>query len=393
MKFAVLVGDGMGDYPVESLGGKTPLQAAEMPFTRRAAQVGERLMLSTVPDNLEPGSDVANMSLLGYNPEQNYTGRAAIEAAGAGIPLKENDVAFRCNLVTVEEGRMLDYSAGHITSAEAAELIASLEEKLGRPGRHLHAGVSYRHLLVWENGPDGFWIEPPHEFTGKRVSDYLPSDADLVALLECSREVFRDHPVNRRRMAEGKHPATQIWLWGQGRAMRLPSYETLYGLRGGVVSAVDLVRGLGVLAGLDAPKIPGATGFLDTNVQGKVDAALRLLHDGDYVYLHLEAPDECGHMGDAQAKVQAIEMYDYQVVRPIWEALERAGEPYVMILCMDHRTPVAIKGHTREPVPVVIVRGPTGQVEGSAAFDETVNDGHSQGMAYEVIGRLLNENR
>ena len=391
MKFAVLVGDGMGDYPVEELGNRTPLQAADMPAVRRAASVGERLMLSTVPDSLEPGSDVANMSLLGYNPAENYTGRAAIEAAGAGIAMQVDDVAFRCNLVTVEEGRMLDYSAGHITSEEAAELIASLEERIGRPGRHVHAGVSYRHLLIWEKGPDGFWIMPPHEFTGKPVADHMPPHGALVELLELSKEVFRDHPVNRRRVAEGKHPATQIWLWGQGRAMKLPSYQERFGLRGGVVSAVDLVRGLGVLAGLDAPKIPGATGFLDTNVAGKVDAALRILREGDYVYFHLEAPDECGHMGDARAKVRAIEMYDHQVVEPIWSALEAAGEPYLMVLCMDHRTPVSIKGHTREPVPVVVVRGPVGAVEGNAAFDETVNGGRSQGMAYEVISRLFRE--
>lgn len=393
MKFVVLVGDGMGDYPVEALGGKTPLQAADISCLRRAASAGERLMVSTVPENMEPGSDVANMSLLGYNPAVNYTGRAPIEAAGAGLTLGTEDVAYRCNLVTVEGGRMLDYSAGHITSAEGAELMSALDQKLGRPGRRFHAGVSYRHLLIWKKGPNGFWIVPPHEFTGKPVRDHLPPNAEVAELLEASREVFRDHPVNRRRMAEGKRPATQIWLWGQGRAMSLPSYKTQYGLRGGVVSAVDLVRGLGVLAGLNAPKIPGATGFLDTNVTGKVEAALRMLREGDYVYFHLEAPDECGHMGDAQAKVRAIEMYDHQVVQPIWNALEQSGEPYVMVLCMDHRTPIAIKGHTREPVPMVVVRGPVGYVAGSVPFDETVNGGESQGMAYEVMSQMLKGQR
>ncbi len=393
MKFVVLVGDGMGDYPVQALGGKTPLQAADIPSVRRAAFAGERLMLSTVPEPLEPGSDVANMSLLGYNPAENYTGRAPIEAAGADIPMDAEDVAYRCNLVTVEDGRMLDYSAGHITSAEGAELIKSLEEKLGRPGRRFHAGVSYRHLLIWNRGPNGFWIVPPHEFTGKPVVDHQPPNAEVAELVEASKAVFKNHPVNRKRIAEGKRPATQIWLWGQGCAMKLPSYQQRFGLRGGVVSAVDLVRGLGALAGLDAPKIPGATGFLDTNVAGKVETALRMLREGDYVYVHLEAPDECGHMGDAQAKVRAIEMYDHQVVQPIWAELERRGEPYVMVLCMDHRTPIIKKGHTREPVPMVILRGPIGAIHDEAAFDETVNGGVPQGMAYEVMSRLLSENR
>ena len=389
MKTAILVGDGMGDYRVDELGGKSPLEAADIPTLRRAAGIGQLRMLSTVPSHMEPGSDVANMSLMGYNPAENYTGRAPIEAAGAGVLMGADDVAYRCNLVTVVDGVMDDYSAGHITTEEGVQLAAALEAELGRDGFHIHQGVQYRHLLIWKNGPDGFWIDPPHEFTGKPVQDHLPPNAELVALLEASKRVLKDHPVNQRRVAEGKKPATQIWLWGQGRSMQLPSYKSLYGMSGGVVSAVDLVRGLGVLAGLEAPRIPGATGLLDTNVAAKVDAALRILDQHDFLYFHLEAPDECGHMGDAVQKVKAIELYDREVVKPLWQALEQRGEPYKMVVCMDHRTPVSIMGHTREPVPMAIVTGPVGDVEAAAAFDETVHDGVSEGMAFDLISKLL----
>lgn len=392
MKTAILVGDGMGDYPLEELGGRSPLQAADIPNVRRAAGAGRRMMLSTVPEGLEPGSDVANLSLLGYNPAENYTGRAAIEAAGAGLELGAEDVAFRCNLVTVVDGVMDDYSAGHISSEEGAELVASLQAELGRDGLAFFKGVQYRHLLIWEGGPDGFWIEPPHEFSGKAVADYVPQNNEIVALLEASKRIFADHPVNRRRIAAGKKPATQIWLWGQGQAMQLASYRALYGISGGVVSAVDLVRGLGLLAGLDAPKIPGATGMLDTNIEGKLKAARSILERHDFLYFHLEAPDECGHMGDARAKVEAIELYDRRVVAPLWQWLEERGEPYRMVICMDHRTPVTVRGHTREPVPMVVVEGPVPDgADTSQPFDETVNGGGSQGMAFDMIRELLLE--
>ncbi|MBP7830785.1 MAG: cofactor-independent phosphoglycerate mutase [Kiritimatiellae bacterium] len=392
-KIVVLVGDGMGDYPVEELGGRTPLQAARIPHIRRLAAAGDLRMVQTVPvSGLAPGSDVANLSLLGYRPEDHYTGRAPIEAAGANLPLGADDVAFRCNLVTVADGRMDDYSAGHITTEEGRALIAALEKDQGRDGLHFHGGVSYRHLLIWKNGPADIRTEPPHEISGKGVADYLPAgdgQDEVRALMARSAELFRDHPVNKARIAAGKKPATQIWLWGQGRALKLPGYRELYGLTGGVITAVDLIRGLGRLIGLDVIHVPGATGFLDTNYAGKVQAALDVIGKHPFVFVHIEAPDECGHMGKAALKVEAIEAFETKVVAPVWKALEEKGEPYRLIVCMDHRTPVSVRGHTREPVPMISVDGPVGAVSREADFDEFVNGGVAAGSVVERMRELL----
>ena len=374
MKYVVICGDGMGDYPLADLGGRTLLQAADMPFTRRLAAAGRVDLVHTVPDELPPGSDVANLGLLGYDPREKYTGRAPIEAAGAGIPLGPDDVAYRCNLVTVQDGCMTDYSAGHITTEDAHPLIAALDRDLGRPGLRFHGGVSYRHLMIWSGGPVDLRTTPPHDIADQPVAGHLPAgprQEEVRELMDRSRAVLRDHPVNRQRRADGHHPATQIWLWGQGRAMTLESYRARFGRTGGVVTAVDLVRGLGVLAGLEAPKIAGATGFLDTNYANKVAAALGLLERGDFAYIHIEAPDECGHLGDAKLKRRAIEDLDARVVGPLWQALEQRGEPYRLIVAMDHRTPVAVRAHTREPVPILLVEGPSGPLTREAPFDET----------------------
>lgn len=382
----------MGDYPVEALGGRTPLQAARIPTIRKIAAAGEVRLVRTVPDGMPPGSDVANLALLGYDAAQNYTGRAPIEAAGAEIPMSPSDVAFRCNLVTVVDGVMDDYSAGHITTEEGRALIAALQEKLGSEGFAFHPGVQYRHLLVWDGGPAMCECAPPHEITDKPVGEYLPAgdrQDEIRELMELSKEVFANHPVNQKRIAEGKKPATQIWLWGQGNAMQLESYTSLYGLGGGVVSAVDLLKGIAKLAGLEAPEVEGATGFLDTNYQGKVDAALEILEREDFVFIHIEAPDECGHMGDAQKKTQAIEEFDSRVVAPVFQWLEDAGEPYTLLLCTDHRTPVALKGHTSEPVPMAVMKGPVGEQDAQAAFDEYVNAGNAQCMACDWIQEIL----
>ena len=393
MKYVVLVGDGMGDYPVEALGGKTPLQAADIPMIRKIAAAGEVRLVQTVSGGMPPGSDVANMALLGYDAAKNYTGRAPIEAAGAEIPMKPSDVAYRCNLVTVVDGIMDDYSAGHITTEEGRALVRSLQEKLGREGLTFHPGVQYRHLLIWDGGPTACECMPPHEIADKPADGHLPAgdrQDEIRELMELSKSVFADHPVNKKRIAEGKKPATQIWLWGQGNAMQLETYESLYGLGGGVISAVDLLKGIAKLAGLEAPDVVGATGFLDTNYQGKVDAALEILEREDFVFVHIEAPDECGHMGDAQLKTQAIEEFDSRVVAPVFQGLEDAGEPYTLLLCTDHRTPVALKGHTAEPVPMAVLRGPVGELTSQAAFDEYVNAENAQCMACDWIQQILN---
>lgn len=392
MKYVILCGDGMGDYPVEALGNRTPLQAARIPHIRRIAAAGSLRMVQTIPEGLPPGSDVANMGLLGYNAADNYTGRAPIEAAGAAIPMEPDDVAVRCNLVTVADGCMKDYSAGHISTPEAHQLIAAVQEKLGREGLRFHGGVSYRHLVIWNKGPSTPITQPPHDIADQPVAGYLPRGEGAEAfraLMEASKEILARHPVNLARVAEGKNPATQIWLWGQGPALRLERYENLYRLGGGVISAVDLVRGLGLLAGLEAPVIPGATGFVDTNYAGKVEKGLEILDRHDFVYLHIEAPDECGHLGDAELKKSAIEAFDEKVVGPVWQALEARGEPYSLIVCMDHRTPVAKRGHTREPVPLAILKGPTGPCTAEAAFDETLNNGIADAASHDLVRRFL----
>ena len=392
MKYVVLVGDGMGDYPVKALGGKTPLQAAECPTIRKIAGLGETRLVQTVPEGMPPGSDVANMALLGYDAAENYTGRAPIEAAGAEIPMSASEVAFRCNLVTVVDGVMDDYSAGHITTEEGQALVRSLQDRLGREGLTFHPGVQYRHLLVWDGGPADCDCIPPHEISDKPAGEHLPvgeRQDEIRELMELSKEVFAEHPVNKKRIAEGKKPATQIWLWGQGNAMQLESYSALYGLGGGVISAVDLLKGIAKLAGLEAPDVKGATGFLDTNYPGKVKAALEILEREDFVFVHIEAPDECGHMGDAQKKTFAIEEFDAKVCAPVLQWLEERGEPYTLMLCTDHRTPVALKGHTAEPVPMAVMKGPVGDNDAQVAFDEEVNGGAVQCKACDWIQQIL----
>lgn len=394
-KIAVLVGDGMGDEPVAALHGKTPLQVADIPAIRRVAALGHVQLVRTVPDGLAPGSDVANMGLLGYNALENYTGRAAIEAAGAHIPLQPSDVAYRTNLVTIEDGKMIDYSAGDISSEEAHQLIDALNGAAAREGLKFHGGVSYRHLLIWRDGPLQLTVMPPHEISGKPVADHLPKgprQEEARALMDLSRKVFADHPVNQARATKGKRQATQIWLWGYGKAMSLASYPERYGLQGGVITAVDLVRGLAVLCGLEVIHVPGATGWIDTNYEGKAQAAIDCLRRSDFVYLHLEAPDECGHKGMAEEKVRSIEKFDRKIVAPVWAALEAAGEPYRLIVCTDHRTPIAKRGHTSDPVPFAWVDGPLGAAAAepaAAAFDEFLPSAGRPQLVCELISSLL----
>ena len=397
MKYVVIVGDGMGDYPVAELGGRTPLQAAHAPNMRRLSVAGRVDALMTVPEPLSTGSDVANLGLLGYDPHVTYTGRAPIEAAGNGIPLAPDDVAFRCNTVTVEDGRMIDYSAGHIETEDAHRLIAAVDAQLSRPGLRFFGGVSYRHLLVWKNGPaKGLVTTAPHDISDQPAGPYQPQGEraeEVRALMDASIPLFAQHPTNAARIAAGKRPASQIWLWGQGGALQLQSFKEKYGLTGIMVSAVDLLRGLGVLCGLQTPRIPGATGFLDTNYQGKVQAALDALRQHDFAYVHIEAPDECGHLGDAKKKTLAIEQFDEKVVGPIWQELEWRRQPYRLILAMDHRTPVAKKSHSREPVPVLCVDGPTGPVLSEAPFDESRVEGLQAVLSYRWMTRALGGGR
>jgi len=394
-KIAVLVGDGMGDEPVAVLGGKTPLQAARIPAIRRVAALGRVELVRTVPGGMAPGSDVANMGLLGYNAKENYTGRAAIEAAGARLPLAPADVAYRTNLVTIADGAMLDYSAGDVSSEEAHQLIAALNAAAARVGLKFYGGVSYRHLLIWRDGPAELALTPPHEISGKPIAGFLPQGPraeEVVALMNLSRHIFAEHPVNRARIARGLRPATQIWPWGFGKAMALQPYPERYGLRGGVITAVDLVRGLAELCGLEVIRVPGATGWIDTDYAGKAQAAIACLRRSDFVYVHVEAPDECGHKGMAEEKVRAIENFDRQVVAPVCAALEADGQPYRLIVCTDHRTPIAKRGHTSDPVPFAWVDGPLGAdapADAAAAFDEFLETSGWPPLVCDVISGLL----
>jgi 2,3-bisphosphoglycerate-independent phosphoglycerate mutase len=358
MKYIILVGDGMGDYPLEELGGRTVLQTANTPHMDDLARRGELGCARTVPPGMEPGSDIANLAIVGYDPARYHTGRAPLEAAALGVQLGPAEVAFRCNLVTLRhEGSrifMEDYSAGHISSEEAREIIQVLDSALGQEGRRFYPGVSYRHLLVWAGGKASWQTYPPHDWTGKEVGHLMTSAAQpLWDLVRASWPALEGYEINRRRLAAGKKPANSIWLWGQGRPPQLPTLQERFGLTGAVISAVDLIRGIGKYAGLTPILVPGATGFLDTNYAGKVAAALAALKDKDLVFIHVEAPDEAGHSGKLQLKLQAVEDFDAKVVGPLLAGLQDLGDHRVLLLC-DHFTPIALKTHSSEPVPFIL---------------------------------------
>lgn len=355
MKYVILLGDGMADHPVDSLGGRTPLQAANKPDMDLVASQGCSGLVRTVPEGLPPGSDVANLSVLGYDPQKYYSGRAPLEAAAMGVDLAKDDIAFRCNFVTVTNGLMEDYSAGHITSDEGREPIKSLKQLM--PGERLYSGVSYRNLLVLKAGAEAM-CTPPHDIMNQPIVDYLPRGKDselLIELMKASVPILASHPVNKKRIAEGKKPANMIWLWGQGPAPSIPKFKEQFGLRGAMISAVDLLKGIGTYAGLEVIDVPGATGEIDTNYTGKVQAALKALKRLDFVYLHIEAPDEAGHEGDVELKVRAIELFDQDVVGPVIRGLKASGEDWRVLLLPDHATPISLRTHTREPVPFAMM--------------------------------------
>lgn len=376
MKYIVLLGDGMSDEPLDQLGGRTPLQAAHTPNMDDMARNGLLGLAATVPQGLPPGSDVANLSVFGYDPRTCYTGRSPLEAASIGVSLGPDDVAFRLNFVTLapEGGRvyMKDFSAGHIPTGEAADLICALRKHLEDDEFQFFPGVGYRHLLVWRNGSSAMKTVPPHDITGKNVIGYLPSGegADrIINLMNSSQMILHGHPLNKKREAEDHLPANSIWLWGHGRAPRIRSFRECYGLTGAVICAVDLVKGIGIYAGLDVVPVAGATGYIDTNYEGKAEAALEALKTRDYVYLHVEAPDEASHAGRLDHKIQAIEDFDKKVVGPVMAGMKQFGDH--RILCMpDHPTPVAIMTHTSDPVPFIIYGGNGLVGNGGTAYDE-----------------------
>ncbi|NMB78845.1 MAG: cofactor-independent phosphoglycerate mutase [Methanomicrobiales archaeon] len=348
MKYIVILGDGMADEPLEDLGNKTPLEYAKTPNMDRMAREESSGMLRTVPDGYEAGSDIANMAVLGYAPEKYYTGRGPLEALSMGVDLGPDDVAYRCNLVTVDDNTMIDFSAGHITSEEGAKLFSSLQK--AAPEVMFHAGVSYRNLLVVSGGK-GAATTPPHDIVGQGISPFLPKGPDAELLMQCmekSRHLFDKHPVNHARIQAGKRPATRIWPWSGGLKPAFPLFEKKYGKKAGIISAVDLLNGIGRCAGMEVIPVPGATGYLDTDYAAKARYALDAIKRLDFVYVHIEAPDEAGHMGSVEEKVKAIERVD-GVVGTILDGFDG-----VVAVLPDHPTPIRIKTHSRDPVPFVV---------------------------------------
>lgn len=366
MKYVVMLGDGMADRPVPELGGRTPLEAAVKPHMDFLAQHGTVGMARTVPEGMPPGSDTANLSVMGYDPRIYYSGRSPLEAVSMGIPLAADDVTFRCNLVNLseegalEDATMVDYSSDEITTAESTELIAFLNREFHTETRDLYPGISYRHCLVLRHAETGTDCTPPHDISLKPVRDCLPKGRygeQPLDMMKRSYALLRDHPVNLARVSRGLRPANCCWFWGEGTRPALSSFEERFGVKGGVISAVDLIKGIGICAGLKSVDVPGATGNVDTNFQGKAEAAIGLLQNGcDFVYIHVEAPDECGHRHEVENKVKSIELIDREILGRLLPALQASGEDYAVLLMPDHPTPLSIRTHSGDPVPFVLYR-------------------------------------
>ncbi len=365
MKYIVILGDGMADYAVDEFDGKTILDVANKPNIDFMSKNGELGTVKTVLDGMKPGSDVANLSVMGYDTAKCYSGRSPLEAASIGVELKENDVTFRTNLVTLSEEcefenkTMLDYSAGEITTEEAHELIKAVEKELHTDKIHFYGGVSYRHLLVWEGGSANVNLTPPHDISDKKIAQYLPKGENsekLLELIKKSQEILKNHPINKERIKNGKNPANSIWIWGEGTKPGLDDFYDKFGLKASVISAVDLIKGIAKCANMESIDVPGATGNWDTNFDGKAKAALDSLinDDKDLVYIHMEAPDECGHQGNAEKKKLSVELIDEKVVGFLRKELERLGVHYRMLILPDHPTPICLKTHVSDPVPFVI---------------------------------------
>ena len=379
MKYVVVLYDGMADYPVPALGGKTPMMVAKKPNLDSLAQRGEVGLIRTVAPGLKPGSDVANMSVMGFDPMKYYTGRSPLEAASIGIDMKPTDVSLRCNLVTLseddkpyEEKTIEDYCADDISTEEAQELIEAVQKELGNDTFHFYTGVSYRHCLIWRGGTTDLGaMPPPHDITGKVITRYLSkreTAKPLIEMMKKSYDILKNHPVNQKRKAAGRRPANSIWLWGEGTRPAMGKFEEIYGIKGGVVSAVDLIKGIGRCAGMEVADVPGATGYIDTNFEGKANAALDLLTRNDLVYIHFEAPDECGHRNEPENKVKAIELIDQKVLPILFNGLAQYDDYKIMCL-PDHPTPIVTRTHASDPVPFVIYRK-SREIEGVVTINE-----------------------
>ncbi|MGZ7109573.1 MAG: cofactor-independent phosphoglycerate mutase [Methanobacterium sp.] len=356
MKYVVIIGDGMADYPLKELDNKTPLQASVIPNMDYIASSGVSGFLKTVPDNMEPGSDVANLSIMGYDPQDYYTGRGPLEAASIGADLQNGQVAFRCNLITEKNGILTDFNANHISTAESSELINSLNEKFGQIGK-FYLGISYRHLFIFnETESKSLKSSPPHDIVGENIEDNLLKPYDdrnailLNNVMRDSKKLLKNHSVNKERLKAGKNPANMIWLWGQGVKPQMPLFVDKYGLIGATITGVDLIKGIGIYLGLNNIEVPGATGYFDTDYKKKAEYALKALDDHDMVFIHVEAPDEAGHEGNISEKIKAIESIDHKIAGKLLDELPKF-ENYTISILPDHPTPIYVKTHTMEPVP------------------------------------------
>ena len=364
MKYLILVPDGAGDDPIENLGGKTPLEVASLPVMNRLASMGQVGTVATIPEGVPPGSDAANLSVMGYDPSIYLTGRSPLEAVSIGIDMSETDVAFRTNLVTLEgAGRyeeliIKDHSSGDITTKEADQLIQAVNQAFGDHTTQFYTGTSYRHCMIVHHGATGQELTPPHDVLGRPAGDYLPKGpgSEIIDdMMRKSYDILNHHPVNEARRAKGLNPANSLWIWGQGKKPALSSFQEKYGITGSAISAVDLIKGIALCAGLRSIEVEGATGTLHTNYEGKAKAAIEGFRAGDdFIYLHVEGPDECSHQGDLDGKIQCLEDIDQRVLKPIWEYLESQEEPYRILVLPDHKTPLRIRTHSSESVPFAL---------------------------------------
>lgn len=401
MKYAVILGDGMADWKIPQLNDKTCLEYAKTPTLDKLAPLSEVGLCKTVPDGLKPGSDVANMSVLGFDPQKYYTGRSPLEAEAMNISLKSTDVTLRCNLVTLSEGGaydekiMIDYAAGDISTEEATVLVEYLKKHLDNGKFTLYPGISYRHCMVADNGVTGHDLTPPHDITDKPITGKLPkgeNGAIYTEMMKRSYDLLKDHPINVKRKQEGKKPANSIWLWGEGTKPALANFKDVHSLKGGIISAVDLIKGIGMLAGMEIIEVDGATGDYKTDFTAKANtAADKLLNGLDFVYIHIEAPDECGHHGDFEHKVYSIQEIDGKVIKKLIERLEDAGEDYAILVCPDHPTPCEIKTHVSEPVPYLLYTNVKNLANGAKRYTEAEakNTGAYVEDGYKLISKLF----
>jgi|LSQX01.1.fsa_nt_gb 2,3-bisphosphoglycerate-independent phosphoglycerate mutase len=405
MKYIIILGDGMSDYPIDELNNKTPLQYADKPTMDYFAKHGEMGLVKTIPDGISPGSDIANLSVMGYDPHKFYSGRSPLEAVSIGVKLSDYDISFRCNLVTLSEHSdynkkiMIDHSSDEISSEEAKILIEYINKELSTPAIKFFPGVSYRHLLVWAGGPYDFNFTPPHDILDRRINNYLPKGPHKDIFLEMMRKsnkLLTNHFINKERIKKGLKPANSIWIWGEGKKPQLSSFTEKYKIKGSVISAVDLIKGIGLCAGLSSIDVEGATGNINTNFHGKAVAALDEIKKGiDFVYIHIEAPDESGHRNEMDNKIKAIELIDQKIIRTIKQELDNVGEDYRIMVLPDHPTPLSLRTHTSDPVPFVVFDNKKIVNNSIRVYDEDsasqtgifIDEGHKL-MDYFILGEI-----